>query len=193
MQSAMQATHQSHSFQRIYESHENFIRKIIRGFRFSNATEDDLVQDVFFTAWQKLPSLKDPNAFSGWIGTIAKNRCFDAAKTLRTEKKRLVYVDNMDSSANTMESRTILGLTLANFEEHMAVLEALIKEHRDPTRRQVASMFYLERCSTGEIARTLNMSQNTVLSHLRRFRIVAALAMNQWIKNREDATFKSDF
>jgi DNA-directed RNA polymerase specialized sigma24 family protein len=49
-------------------------------------------------------------------------------------------------------------------------------------RRKVATMFYLEHLSTGEIAKKLNMPLNTVLSHLRRFCIVAVSALQQWMK-----------
>jgi RNA polymerase sigma-70 factor (ECF subfamily) len=38
---------------------------------------DDLVQDVFLTAYRKLESLRDSNAFGGWIAMIARNRAMD--------------------------------------------------------------------------------------------------------------------
>jgi RNA polymerase sigma-70 factor, ECF subfamily len=38
---------------------------------------DDLLQDVFLRAMQKLPALRDPAAFSGWLATIARNRAVD--------------------------------------------------------------------------------------------------------------------
>ena len=38
---------------------------------------DDLVQDVFVTAWRRLDSLRDPAAFGGWLSMIARNRATD--------------------------------------------------------------------------------------------------------------------
>lgn len=38
---------------------------------------DDLVQDVFLTAWRRLDSLRDPAAFGGWLAMIARNRAID--------------------------------------------------------------------------------------------------------------------
>lgn len=38
---------------------------------------DDLVQDVFLTAWKRLDDLRDPAAFGGWIAMIARNRATD--------------------------------------------------------------------------------------------------------------------
>jgi RNA polymerase sigma-70 factor (ECF subfamily) len=38
---------------------------------------DDLVQDVFLTAWRRLDDLRDPGAFGGWLTMIARNRATD--------------------------------------------------------------------------------------------------------------------
>jgi RNA polymerase sigma-70 factor (ECF subfamily) len=38
---------------------------------------DDLVQDVFLSAWTRLGSLRDPAAFGGWLAMIARNRAVD--------------------------------------------------------------------------------------------------------------------
>ena len=38
---------------------------------------DDLVQDVFLTAFQKLATLRAPGAFGSWLAAIARNRAVD--------------------------------------------------------------------------------------------------------------------
>jgi len=38
---------------------------------------DDLVQDVFLAALQRLPALRDPAAFGGWLAAIARHRAVD--------------------------------------------------------------------------------------------------------------------
>jgi RNA polymerase sigma-70 factor (ECF subfamily) len=45
--------------------------------RVPRADVDDLVQDVFLSAWHRLASLRDPAAFGGWLATIARNRAVD--------------------------------------------------------------------------------------------------------------------
>lgn len=42
---------------------------------------DDLVQEVFLSALQKLSSLKDASAFGGWLARIARNKSIDFYKT----------------------------------------------------------------------------------------------------------------
>ena len=41
------------------------------------ADAEDLVQDVFLSAWQRLESLRDPAAFGGWLTMITRNRATD--------------------------------------------------------------------------------------------------------------------
>src|SRR4051794_34006007 len=50
------------------------------------AAVDDLVQDVFEIALEKLASLRDPEAIGAWLAQIARNRAVDARRsTKRTE------------------------------------------------------------------------------------------------------------
>lgn len=48
---------------------------------------DDLVQEVFLTAWRRLDALREPAAFTGWIATIARHAAADwhRAPARRTE------------------------------------------------------------------------------------------------------------
>ncbi len=44
---------------------------------------DDLVQDTFLRAWERLPSLRRPEAFGPWLLNIARNRVTDDARVRR--------------------------------------------------------------------------------------------------------------
>jgi len=46
---------------------------------------EDLVQDVFLRALPKLPSLRDPAYFPGWLATIARNRAADFHRHAKTD------------------------------------------------------------------------------------------------------------
>lgn len=41
------------------------------------ASADDLVQDAFLTAWQRLESLREDRAWPSWLATIARNAARD--------------------------------------------------------------------------------------------------------------------
>jgi RNA polymerase sigma-70 factor (ECF subfamily) len=60
----------------LYERYARMIHGLLLA-RVPRADVDDLLQDVFFTAWNRLEALRDPAAFGGWLSTIARNRAVD--------------------------------------------------------------------------------------------------------------------
>ena len=59
----------------------------------------------------------------------------------------------------------------------------MIRDHKDPIRQKIADLFYLQHQSTVDIALLLDMPQNTVLSHLRRFRLVVSSMILRWFES----------
>lgn len=64
------------AFRRLYERYARVVHGLLLA-RVPQPDVDDLVQDVFVTAWRRLPTLRDPAAFGGWLSMIARNRATD--------------------------------------------------------------------------------------------------------------------
>jgi RNA polymerase sigma-70 factor, ECF subfamily len=64
------------AFTRLYERYGRIVHGLLLG-RVARDEVEDLVQDVFLTAWRRLDGLRDPAAFGGWIAMIARNRATD--------------------------------------------------------------------------------------------------------------------
>jgi RNA polymerase sigma-70 factor (ECF subfamily) len=64
------------AFGALYERYARVIHGLLLA-RAPRADVDDLVQDVFLAAWNRLNSLRDPAAFGGWLSMIARNRASD--------------------------------------------------------------------------------------------------------------------
>src|SRR5260221_8175267 len=64
------------AFTRLYDTYGRVIHGLLLA-RVGRDEVDDLVQDVFLTAWRRLDDLRDPAAFGGWIMMIARNRATD--------------------------------------------------------------------------------------------------------------------
>jgi len=76
------------------------------------ADVDDLVQDVFVIALQRLRTLRDAKAFGGWIAAIARNRAADqwrrAPQTIElTDEVATVHGDRTDALAVLAAIRTL--------------------------------------------------------------------------------------
>jgi RNA polymerase sigma-70 factor, ECF subfamily len=66
----------SGAFDTLYERYARIVHGLLLA-RVGRDEADDLVQDVFLTAWRRLDDLRDPAAFGGWIAMIARNRATD--------------------------------------------------------------------------------------------------------------------
>jgi RNA polymerase sigma-70 factor, ECF subfamily len=64
------------AFGALYERYARVIHGVLLS-RAPKTDVEDLVQDVFLSAWNRLESLRDPAAFGGWLTMIARNRATD--------------------------------------------------------------------------------------------------------------------
>lgn len=186
MQVAFQQEILNIDFNSLYRSHEALIRRIIRGFRLSDDVADDLCQNIFVKAWKALPTLRHPQAISSWLKAIARHECLNEIRARKLQNQRLVAVDESQFEPTSIEESRFLDLDYKQFEEHIAFLESVIENHSDPLRKKVAQLFYVEHKKIKEIAELLRMKANTVLSHLRRFRIIMKQAMNIWLQQQAE-------
>ncbi|MGZ8710062.1 MAG: RNA polymerase sigma factor [Thermoanaerobaculia bacterium] len=67
------------AFTRLYERYGRIVHAVLLAHADREDVED-LVQDVFLTAWKRLDDLRDPAAFGGWIAMMARNRATDARR-----------------------------------------------------------------------------------------------------------------
>jgi RNA polymerase sigma-70 factor (ECF subfamily) len=64
------------AFATLYDRYARVVHGLLLA-RVSRDEVEDLVQDVFLSAWRRLDDLRDPAAFGGWIAMIARNRATD--------------------------------------------------------------------------------------------------------------------
>ena len=72
------------AFSRLYAGYVRMVHAILLG-RVPRRDVDDLVQDVFLIAYTRIRELRDPAAFGGWLGTIARNRATDYLRQSREQ------------------------------------------------------------------------------------------------------------
>lgn len=70
------------AFGTLYERYARMVHGILLA-HVSYTDAEDLVQDVFVRAMQQLRSLRDPAAFGGWLGSIARRLAVDVHRKYR--------------------------------------------------------------------------------------------------------------
>ena len=72
------------AFSQLYADYSRMVHAVLLG-RVPRRDVDDLVQDVFVTAYTRIRELREPAAFGGWIATIARNRATDYLRQSREQ------------------------------------------------------------------------------------------------------------
>ena len=72
-------------FENLLETERVFVQRFVR-FRMTSKVEaDDILQEVYLTAYQKFSQLKNKDAFKAWIISIARNKCNDYFRKKATQ------------------------------------------------------------------------------------------------------------
>jgi RNA polymerase sigma factor (sigma-70 family) len=120
---------------------------------------EDITQEVFIKAYQKLRALRRWDSFHAWIYAITSNLCKNWIRAHSKQPDR-EFIEDQDPGILQAYS------TDSHSEELIceSVREAL---HSLPEiHRQVLTLFYLGGMSTKEIARFLGTSPNTIIQRL---------------------------
>lgn len=113
---------------------------------------DDLVQDVFLTAWQRLSSLRDATAFSPWLVRIARNRAVDHLR----RKPKLTVVPLPETLSEPPSRR-------AEANEVLKILLTLPESYRETLLLRL-----VEGMTGPEIARATGLTPGSVRVNLHR-------------------------
>ena len=73
------------AFDGLYRRHARVVHAVLLG-RTTREDVEDLVQEVFLSAWRQLRTLRDPAAFGGWVTTIARHLRVDHVRRTRVHE-----------------------------------------------------------------------------------------------------------
>lgn len=122
-----------------------------------HADAEDVAQEAFLVALERLEECRDPTRFAGWLTTIVKNR---ARNLLRREQLR---------EGEPVPFQVPSGTPGPDRETERAMLRGALAQavgQLSPLQREVVLLHDLEGWKHREIAERLGMPSGTVRSHL---------------------------
>ena len=130
-------------------------------------TAEEITQDTFLKAYQKLATLKEPQRFSSWLYVIAARLC---VAWLR--KKRLLTQSLEETGIAQLEKATYSGYVVEENERTSAetqreVVKKLLAKLQE-SERTIITLYYFGEMSSAQIGEFLGVSANTIRSRLRR-------------------------
>jgi RNA polymerase sigma-70 factor (ECF subfamily) len=120
---------------------------------------DELVQEVFLKVWLNRDKLPHILKFDSWLFIIARNQVFDMLKLLAKETTaRRQMARLLDPDANSVEDHIL------DKENELRLRHAL--DHLSPQQKLIFTLSRQQGMKHEEIATQLNISRNTVKTHL---------------------------
>ena len=127
---------------------------------------EELAQETFLRAWQKLAQLKDLDKFRYWLCSIARNCIQNHYRKRHAEK--VTFCDSEAFEDLPCSTTPTPSEALISQEEQMILSQAILRlpeEYREPL-----VLFYRQGQSTKEVAVTLELNEATVRTRLHRGR-----------------------
>ena len=128
---------------------------------------EDITQDTFLKAYQKLSTLKKPQRFASWLYVIAANHC-----NTWLRKKRLPTQSLENTSSVRLEKATYSGYVIeenerATVEAEREVVKKLLAKLQE-SDRTVITLYYLGGMNYEEISEFLGVSVAAIKNRLYR-------------------------
>jgi RNA polymerase sigma-70 factor (ECF subfamily) len=152
----------SAAFRELFETHVNRIYAVCLRYSQDPDMADELTQEVFIKAWEKLDSFKFESKFSSWLYSIATNQ-FLMHK--RSEKRFSERVDRLGEIQ--LRDNPLLKPSVSN-DYSIDVENALAK--LPPQARLAFVLHDIEGYKHHEISEIMNIEVGTSKAHLHRAR-----------------------
>ncbi len=136
----------------------------------STGDAEDVVQEVFLTAWRRLGQLEDDGAFVGWLYRTTTNRCLNVVRARKPVAD--VELDEQESPAPRPERAAETGAQLT------ALVAAL--DHLTGEQRACWLLREIHGRSYDEIAHTIGATSTAVRGRIARARAQLAEVMAPW-------------
>lgn len=153
------------AFERIVARYQTLVCSLAYSASGNIAASEDLAQETFIAAWQRLRELREPSKLRGWLCGIVRNL---AANAFRKEQRRGGPPESLDLASDQVLDQPDPAAQAVTREEEKLVwnsLETLPENYREPL-----VLFYRQSQSVAEVALALEISEEAVKQRLSRGR-----------------------
>jgi RNA polymerase sigma-70 factor (ECF subfamily) len=123
------------------------------------ADAEDVCQDAFVVAMERIDDCRDPERFSAWLFQIVRNRARDHHRARNARGMTGLGTEAVESDSSTNPARTA---ELSDLRGRL--IKALFELPEE--RREIVLLHDLEGWTHREIAERMGLPQGTVRSHL---------------------------
>jgi RNA polymerase sigma-70 factor (ECF subfamily) len=175
---ALAASGDRRAFERLYRTHVNRVFALCARMTADRALAEELTQDVFVRAWERVGSFRGESAFATWLFRLGVNVVLNARKTAARNRARFGSGDAAYDDDSDNRSWDLLA-TAPPVTPGIAVdLEAAIAA-LPPGARRVFTLHDVEGYRHEEIADMLGITSGGSKAQLHRARLLLRGALNR--------------
>ena len=153
------------AFTRIVQRYQTLVCSLAYSACGTLGTSEDMAQETFITAWNRLKDLREPNKLRQWLCGIVRNV---AANAVRRDLRRGGEPESLDTVGDEPSVESDPAAQAITREEEVLLwrtLGELPESYREPL-----VLFYREENSIAEVAAQLDLTEDTVKQRLSRGR-----------------------
>ncbi len=132
-------------------------------------TAEDITQDTFLKAYQRLNTLKEPQRFAGWLYVIATRQCLAWFRKKQLWHQTLENIDTPVTNKDAYSRHVVEEQAKTANEAQQEVVKKLLETLKE-SDRTVITLHYFNEMTCEQISEFLGVSANTIKSRLRRAR-----------------------
>ena len=160
------------AFERLYRTHVNRVFSLCTRMCGSRTRGEELTQDVFVRAWEKLPQFRGDAQFSTWIHRVAVNIVLTDRKNEARNRKRMVEDESDDGETPLQKASVTPG-----YGDRMDITAAM--EQLPKGARQIFVLHDIEGYKHEEIAEMCGITAGGSKAQLHRARLLLREALTR--------------
>ena len=129
----------------------------------------EIMQDAFLTAYQKLSTLANPNRFAGWLYVITNRKCIAWHRNKKPQPQSLEETAQVELEEAYYSDYMTKQREDAAHQKRRDMVQKLLNTLQE-SERTVVNLYYIAEMECEEIGKFLGVSPNTVRSRLHRAR-----------------------
>lgn len=173
-------------FEAIIRRYNTYLYKIGRSYGFDHDDTEDLMQEVYVSAYTHLKDFANRSSFKTWLVRIMLNSCYHKREKYKCRESSLLQqtTGNRFPSALQLQSKQYTGENIVLMKELGHIIEAaLLKIPQD--FRLVFTLRELNGLSTQETSEVLSITSGNVKTRLNRAKALLRTEISK-IYTRED-------
>ncbi len=154
------------AFERLVQATQRMVSTVALAITRDLQSSEDIAQETYLKAWQRLGSMQHPDSFLPWLRHVARNHAIDQVRRRRYQVRPMLDPDDLGSMTDDHDPGPAESLQRA--EQHRLLLQAL--EQIPDQSRDALLLFYREGQSSRQVALLLGISDAAVRKRLQRAR-----------------------